>query len=303
MAFVSLSAEYAEAYKKSFQAFVNNSTEKQNLVRWIRENAPPMISEMRSVERDTINILSVGCGTGEKDIQLLSSSVQHFRQNQTAKLPKPKICYRVVEPNSEHIAAFKASTIADGLKALPYVEDTTFKWYQETFQSYVEREHEKNTLDVILFIHSIYYVDVEKALVECYENELNKTGFIMCVVEAEESDLKQFVTSQRVSKFHENVTSYTDQDVVKVANKHKWPYRQFSVDNSIDVSECFDEKSEEGNLLLDFFFHVKDCRGTVPKEELTEALRDLKKLCSSENEYGKVFLKAIFGVIVIHTSY
>ena len=266
MAFVSLSAEYAEAYKKSFQAFVNNSTEKQNLVRWIRENAPPMISEMRSVERDTINILSVGCGTGEKDIQLLSSSVQHFRQNQTAKLPKPKICYRVVEPNSEHIAAFKASTIADGLKALPYVEDTTFKWYQETFQSYVEREHEKNTLDVILFIHSIYYVDVEKALVECYENELSKTGFIMCVVEAEESDLKQFVTSQRVSKFHENVTSYTDQDVVKVANKHKWPYRQFSVDNSIDVSECLMKSLKRATCSLTSSFTSRTAEEQSPRK-------------------------------------
>ena len=262
-----------------------------------------MISEVRSVEKDTMNILSVGCGTGEMDSQLLSSSVQHFRQNQTAKLPKPKICCHVVEPNSEHVAAFKASTSADGLKALPYVEDTTFKWYQETFhfQTYVEREHEKNILDVILFVQSIYYVDVERALVECYENELSKTGFIMCVVETEESDLQQFTTSGRVRKFHENVISYTAQDVVKVATKHSWPHQQFSVDYSVDVSECFDEKSEEGNLLLDFF-HVKDFRGSVSNEELAEALCVLKKLCSLEIKHGKVFIKANFGAIVIHKS-
>ena len=104
------------------------------------------------------------------------------------KLPKPKICYNVVEPNSEHIAVFKASTNADGLKALPYVEDT-FKWYQETFQTYAEREHEKNTFDVILFIHNIYYVDVERALVKCYEYELNETAVILCMVESEGSVL------------------------------------------------------------------------------------------------------------------
>ena len=85
MAFVSLSTEHAEAYMKSHRAFVNNSTEKQITTRWIRDNVPPMISKIRSVERDTINILSVGCGMGEMDIQLLSSSVQHFRQNQTTK--------------------------------------------------------------------------------------------------------------------------------------------------------------------------------------------------------------------------
>ena len=302
MAFVSLSTEHAEAYKKSHQAFVSNSTEKQNLTQWIRENVPPIIFEIHSLERDTINILSVGCGTGEMDIQLLSSSVQHFRQTQTTKLPKPKICYHVVEPNSEHIAAFKASTSADGLKALPYVEDTTFKWYQETFQTYAEREHEKNIFDVILFIQSIYYVDVERALVKCYENELNKTGLILCMVETEDSLLNQFTTSQHVRKYHENVIMYTAKHVVKVATKHNWAYRQFSVDYSVDVSQCFEETSEEGSLLLDFFFHVKDCRGTVPKEELTEALRDLKKLCYSANGNGKVFLKPSFGVIVIKKS-
>ena len=302
MAFVSLSTEHAEAYKKSFQAFVNNSTEKRNLAQWVRENVPPMISEIRSLEKDIINLLSVGCGTGEMDIQLLSSSVQHFRQTQTAKLPKPKICYNVVEPNSEHIVAFKASTSADGLKALPYVEDTTFKWYQETFQSYAEREHENNTFDVILFIQSIYYVDVERALVECYENKLNETGFILCMVENEGSVLHQFVTSERVHKYHKTVIRYTTQDVIKVATKHNWSYRKFSVDYSVDVSQCFDEKSEEGNLLLDFFFHVKDCRGTLSKKELSEALHDLKKLCSSENGNGKVFLQPNFGVILIYKS-
>ena len=302
MDFVSLSTEHAEAYMKSHRAFVNNSTEKQIMTRWIQDNVPPMISEIRNVERDTIDILSVGCGVGEMDIQLLSSSVQHFRQNQTTKLPKPKICYHVVEPNSEHIAAFKASTSADGLKALPYVEDTTFKWYQETFQSYAEREHEKNTLDVILFIHSICYVDVERALVECYEYELNETGFILCMAENEGSALHHFLTSQHVRKYNENVTMYTSKDVVKVASKHHWPYRQFSYDLNVDVSKCFDEKSEEGNLLLDFFFLVKDCRGSVSKEELTETLCYLKNLCSSENESGKPFLKGSVGVIVIYKS-
>ena len=272
------------------------------MARWVRENVPPIISEIRSLEKDIINLLSVGCGTGEMDTQLLSSSVQHFRQNQTAKLPKPKICYHVVEPNSEHIAAFKASTSADGLKALPYVEDTTFKWYQETFQTYAEREHEKNTFGVILFIHSIYYVDVERALVKCYEYELNETGFILCMVENEGSVLHQFVTSERIHKYHKTVIRYTTQDVIKVATKHNWAYRQFSVDYSVDVSQCFEETSEEGSLLLDFFLHVKDCRGTVPKEELTEAMRDLKKLCCSANGNGKVFLKPSFGVIVINKS-
>ena len=163
-------------------------------------------------------------------------------------------------------------------------------------------EHEKNTLDVILFIHSIYYVDVERALLECYEYELNETGFILCVIEKEGTALDRFFTSQHLRKYHNDIIMYTSKDVVKDASKHNWAYQQFSFDVNVDVSQCFDEKSEEGNLLLDFFFHIKDHRRSVSKEELTETLGYLKNLCSSENENGKLFLKGGVGVIVINKS-
>ena len=42
--------------------------------------------------------------------------------------------------------------------------------------------------------------------------------------------------------------------------------RQFSIDYSVDVSHCFDEKSEEGNLLLDFFFHVRTAEEQSPRK-------------------------------------
>ena len=137
---------------------------------------------------------------------------------------------------------------------------------------------------------------------ECYEYELNETGFILCVVESEGPPLDQFFNSQHFRKYHENVIMYTIKDIIKVATEHNWPYRKFAFDLNLEVSDCFDEKSEEGNLLLDFFFHIKDCRRSVSKEELVETLDYLKYLCSSENENGKLFLKGGVCVIVIYKS-
>ena len=71
------------------------------------------------------------------------------------------------------------------------------------------------------------------------------------------------------------------------------------------MTPMFDEKSEDGNYLIDFCMHVKDARKTVKKEILNDFFRFLidnmqeEEIEESEKKVVKKYFPCELGVIVI----
>uniref|UniRef100_A0ACB8G0Z8 Uncharacterized protein n=1 Tax=Sphaerodactylus townsendi TaxID=933632 RepID=A0ACB8G0Z8_9SAUR len=85
-------------YVESFRLFLENSTEHQCMLEFIEKKLPGIISSIGN-GRSTINILSVGGGAGEIDLQILKK-VQ-------AKYPGVIIYNDVIEPSVEQIINYK----------------------------------------------------------------------------------------------------------------------------------------------------------------------------------------------------
>ena len=54
--------------------------------------------------------------------------------------------------------------------------------------------------DMVHFIHSIYYVDMEQTLIHCFEKELSEKGVFVCLFEGQ--DLIYWVTLKQNSQWH-----------------------------------------------------------------------------------------------------
>ena len=166
---------------------------------------------------------------------------------------------------------------------------TDFEICQQTFQEYKEsrgEDKESVKFDMVHFMHSIYYVDVEQTLIHCFKKELSDKGTVVCLVSGQ--DLKNCVSLKQSNLWHgkdKNSESYdTAEKIINKINDNGWKHEIYTHEYSIDVTEVFDEKSTEGNLLLDFLTHNVNFRETADKQLVEETLALIKDLTTVKDE-------------------
>ena len=268
-----------EYYYKSFDVMKNKTGEFFKNVEIMRDHMPSMIQKMLHLEqeRTSFNILSVGSGTGDMDLEILKIVKDELQKSQGCH--QMKIFNRAIELNKYPCDLYKAA-----IKNLND-QQTVFDVRQQNFEEYIkEFTMEQPKFDIIHFIHSVgYYDDIEAVLKHCIENELNDKGRLVFIVER--PDLySRVVEKQLFPEKHENPaeeipkSSEIAEKICEIAEKHGWKHEVYTVDYSIDVSEIFDPQSTEGNLLLDFITHTENFRGTADKKLMQETLALIEDL-------------------------
>ena len=160
-----------EYYYKSFDAMKNKTSEFFKNVEIMRDHMPSMIQKLlHSVQdRTSFNILSVGSGTGGMDLEILRIVKDELQRSQGCH--QMKIFNRAIEINKYPCDLYK--------NAIKSLNDQQAEFGQRhlSFEEYAEEFTMKQPkFDVIYFIHSIYYVDIEAVLKHCIENELQDNG-------------------------------------------------------------------------------------------------------------------------------
>ena len=227
----------------------------------MRDHMPAMIQKLlHQQERSCFNILSAGSGTGDMDLEIL------------------KIVNRAIELNKYPCDLYKAA-----IKNLND-EQINFDVRHQSFEEYIKKfTMEQPKFDIIHFIHSIYYVDIEAVLKHCVENELQDNGRLVFIVERPDL-ISSVLEKQRFPDWHgtpdeKNPESFeTAEKMFEIAEKHGWKHEVYTYEYSIDVTEIFDPQSSEGNLLLDFITHTENFRGTADKKLLQETLALIEDL-------------------------
>ena len=86
-------------------------------------------------------------------------------------------------------------------------------------------------------------------------------------------------------------------DVRSCFERHNVAYTQSSRAVRVDITKCFDEKSEVGGLLVDFLTHVMKFRETVPAELQREVMQSLASSdCSEKTSDGRVLFNSDWDV-------
>ena len=265
-------------YQKRFNAFIAKTEERVKNIEILRSHLRPLIQRSLRLreKRSGFDILSVGSGTGEMDIEIMKIIKEELQKSGQGR--STKIFNRAIEPNEYSCGLYK-----DAIENLPSpLNDqlTEFEICQQTFEEYIESEKESVRFDIVHFMHSIYYVDIEQAMIHCFEKELNDKGTFACIVE--ERDLSYWVTVKQGNQWHGKEKGSEVYDttgkMIKIAYDNGWKHEIYSQEYSIDVTEVFDDKSTEANLLLDFLTHTVNFREKADKQLVEETLALIKDL-------------------------
>ncbi|XP_078376017.1 histamine N-methyltransferase-like isoform X1 [Oculina patagonica] len=265
-------------YQKRYNAFIAKTGERMKMFEILRDHLPPIIRRILPLSniRSRFNILSVGGGTGEMDMEIMKIIKDESLKSEQSRFMK--LFNRAIEPNEYSCGLYKAAI--ENLPSPLNNQLTEFDLRQQTFEEYKQSQKVSVKFDMVHFIHSIYYVDIEQALTHCVEKELSDKGFFACIVE--ERDLSYWVTVKQSNQWHGKdkggeIYETTDK-IIKIANDNGWKHEIYTQEYSIDVTEVFDEKSTEGNLLLDFLTHTVNFRETADKQLVEETLALIKDL-------------------------
>ena len=268
----------------------------------LRRHIPPLIQTASlscCQQRSSFNILSVGSGTGEMDMEIMKIIEKELQKSDQGR--RMKIFNRAIEPNKCSCSLYKA--VIENLPSPLDSECTEFEICQQTFQEYKDsQQHQENTVkfDMVHFIHSFYHVDIEQAMMHCFERELTEQGVLVCLISGQ--DLIYWVKSKQNSQWHgrekDSEKYETAEEIINIAKSNGWKHEIYSQEYDIDVTDVFDEKSTEGNLLLDFLIHTVNFRETADKQLVEDTLVLIKKLTTIKD--GKRFGDKKESLIIIY---
>ena len=196
MASYSLATE--KHYLKSLNVFQKKSGEDEKNMEILQDHMPPLIQRIIP-ERQQFNILSVGSGDGKLDMVILKIIKIELEKSQHGR--HMKIFNRAIEPNEFSCSVYKAA-IENLLSPLDD-QRTVFKICQQTFEEHQKSKKDTMKFDVVHFIHSIYFFDIEQTLFYCFEKELEDKGLFVCMV-AENGDLIYWVLLKQMKEWASN---------------------------------------------------------------------------------------------------
>ncbi|XP_017595743.1 PREDICTED: histamine N-methyltransferase isoform X1 [Corvus brachyrhynchos] len=160
-----------DRYLQSFRLFLERSTEHQCMQEFVERQLPGVIASIGN-GKSTINVLSIGGGAGEMDLQILSKI--------RARYPEATINNEVIEPSADQISKYK-----ERVAQASNLENIKFTWHKETayeYESRVNAEKKTKKWDFIHMIQMLYYVRDIPATIRYFHSLLESQAKLLIIL-------------------------------------------------------------------------------------------------------------------------
>ena len=249
--------EYAEC----FDTFKQISTEWQSTQKWLTDDFLPQCAWT-----EPMNILSIGSGTGDFDLQLMKLILKHWRIES----------YVAVDPNLDHNEAFASRFRESGLP----VQD--FRILSQTFP--VQNLDLK--FDLIHMTHCLYYIPNRLKAIQGSLDILNNKGLILIFHQTPLGINEVQKSFLRRAKGYEG-EMYSSKNIYRLLESLQVTFTFDIIDGILDVSEFAAPKSIRGKRLMNFFL---ECRADTLPPKFREEVRDfIKELAFLDNNRQVIF--------------
>ncbi|XP_030182651.1 histamine N-methyltransferase [Lynx canadensis] len=276
-------------YVESFRRFLSSSTEHQCMQEFMDQKLPGIIARIGDTKSE-IKILSIGGGAGEIDLQILSK-VQ-------AQYPGIHINNEVVEPSGEQIAKYK-----ELVAKTSNLENIKFVWHKETSSEYQNRITGKKEIQKWDFIHMIqmlYYVKDIPATLKFFHSLLATNAKILIILVSGTSGWDKLWKKYRSRLPQYDLCQYvTSSDLSQMLDKLGIKYECYDLMSTMDISDCFIDGNENGDLLWDFLTETCNFNTTAPPDLKAEIMKDLQESEFSIKKEGKVLFNNSLSFIVV----
>ncbi|XP_019896569.1 histamine N-methyltransferase [Esox lucius] len=276
-------------YLKSFQLFLERSSEHQCMQDFIHIALPDILASIGR-GKDYLNVMGVGSGAGEIDLQMLTEL--HLKH------PAVTIHNQVVEPSAQQLHMYKVLVSQNA--NLDFIKFTWNKMTATEFQKQWNQNNCKEKMDFIHMIQVLYYVKDPGATVSFYQSLLDKNGKLLIILVSGESGWGKLWRTFRMELCNTEISQYvTSGDIKTYLDSKAVCYQSFELPSQMDITECFIEGDAKGELLLDFLTEVVDFSSSAPPE-LKAGVLDLLRHpdCSKEVEGRVIFNNTLEGLVV-----
>ncbi|KAB5577427.1 hypothetical protein PHYPO_G00209820 [Pangasianodon hypophthalmus] len=260
-------------YLKAFELFLERSSEHQSMRDFIHSTLPDILTTV-GVGKSTLNVMGVGSGAGEIDLEILTQL--------HAKHPEARVENEVVEPSGDMLHKYKVL-----VSKTPGLDHITFRFNKMTASVFESDWKQRNTdrkMDFIHMIQMLYYVKDPEATVSFFRSLLHKDGKLLIILVSGQSGWGKLWRTYRAQLCNSDISQcVTTGDIKNFLDAKGIPYQSHTLPSQMDITECFTAGDEKGELLLDFLTEVLEfSKSTSPelKAGVLELLRHPK--CSRE---------------------
>ncbi|XP_008822386.1 histamine N-methyltransferase [Nannospalax galili] len=279
-------------YVESFRRFLSKSTEHQCMQEFMDKKLPGVIARFGDTKSE-IKILSIGGGAGEIDLQILSK-VQD-------QCPGVHINNEIVEPSAEQIVKYK-----ELVAKTSNMENIKFTWHKETSSEYQKRmmeEKEPQKWDFIHMIQMLYYVDDIPATLKFFHGLLAANANILIILVSGTSGWSKLWKKYGSRLPKDDLCQYvTSSDVTQMLDSLGIKYECHDLLSTMDITDCFIDGDENGDLLWDFLTETCNFSTTAPPDLKAEIMKDLQEPGFSVKKEGRVLFNNNLSFIVIEAK-
>ncbi|KAM9347760.1 histamine N-methyltransferase A-like [Symphorus nematophorus] len=280
---------YEGSSVQSFQFYLEHSGEHKAILQCVHDVLPGEFKRV-GADKSSLDVLGVGSGGGEVDVQILTLLQSTF--------PAVPITADIVEGSSKLTDNFKALVAkTTNLQKIP------FGWHimnSEDYEKQVKAKGDMKKFDFIHMIQMIYYVDNLADTVKFYHSLLKNNGRLMIIVEAANGGWDTLWKTYTKELCVDAITEYRSSgEVIACLKSLGLKYDEHVIPNLFDITECFDPSSQTGQRLLNFMTAQDNFSQSFTPEIRAGMLDLLRNKCSAEKD-GKVFFNSGLSCLLVH---
>jgi len=228
-----------QRYAACLHTYEAASNQRELILKWFADHVIPELST------DSASLLSVGCGAGDLDVEILTAGRKHAAA----------ISYVGLEPDPDQCEKFVLRMQQPG--------DDTIQ--VEAHNTRFELFTEQRRFDVVIMVHSLYYMDnPEESIASALE--LLKEGGKLVLLIASNDKLNELSSS--FWALENSGSTWFSEDLSGHLTARGLTFQRERIKATLDISSCLEPGSEQGQRIADFV-------AQVPTSQLPVRLRNM----------------------------
>ena len=228
-----------QRYASCLHTYESASNQRALILGWFTDHAIPQLPT------DDASFLSVGCGAGDLDEKILAAGKKHASA----------VSYVGLEPDAGQCERFISRMVVEN--------DPNIRI--EAFNTSFEEFTEQRRFDLVLMVHSLYYMDDPKLALENALKLVSESGRLVILIASD--DTLNELASAFWARENGGSTWYSE-DLSRHLEKSGITIERQRVVAKLDITSCCEPDSDQGTRIADFV-------AQVPTGELPPRLRQM----------------------------
>jgi len=228
-----------QRYAACLQTYEAASNQRELILGWFTSQVIPQQST------ESAAFLSVGCGAGELDVEILAAG----------KAQTSSIAYDGLEPDPQQCETFLSRMARETDNGIRVTAHNT------RFEQFTAQQR----FDLVLMVHSLYYMDDPEQVLKDALNLVSESGRLVILIASD--DTLNELSSSFWEMTNDGATWFSE-DLSRHLAEQDIPFERHRIEGTLDITSCFEPDSEQGHRIADFV-------AQVPTGELPPRLRQM----------------------------